>query len=100
MGYDVDFLAVPSLRELTLPLKDDAAKKVLKKPEPFKDASQIQAALLKLEAVTGPQYGLGMKTFYVLTRYSRSVNYAMSVRALAQEIRAAYQSVRASGSGG
>jgi membrane-bound lytic murein transglycosylase B len=58
------------------------------------------AALLKLEAVTGPQYWLGMKNFYVITRYNRSVNYAMSVHELAQEIRAAYQSVRTSGAGG
>lgn len=69
MGYDVDFVTVPSLKELTLPLKDDAAKKALKKPEPFKDAAQIKAALLKLE---GAKPGPGEAIDYV----GKGFNYA------------------------
>jgi membrane-bound lytic murein transglycosylase B len=34
---------------------------------------------------------LGLKNFYVITRYNRSTNYAMSVYHLAREIRNARQ---------
>lgn len=48
----------------------------------------LEAALIPLETESGMQYWFGLKNFYVITRYNRSTNYAMSVYELAQEIRA------------
>jgi len=45
------------------------------------------AALFVLENKDGPEYWLGFNNFYVITRYNRSVYYAMSVLQLAEEIR-------------
>ena len=44
-------------------------------------------ALFALQMPDGPQYWLGLNNFYVITRYNRSINYAMSVYQLAREIR-------------
>jgi membrane-bound lytic murein transglycosylase B len=49
--------------------------------------SDAKAALIKLETESGPQYWFGLQNFYVITRYNRSVNYAMAVYELAREIR-------------
>ena len=46
------------------------------------------ATLIELENKDGNEYWLGFNNFYVITRYNRSVNYAMSVLQLADEIRA------------
>jgi membrane-bound lytic murein transglycosylase B len=48
-----------------------------------------EAALFVLETDTGPRYWLGLNNFYVITRYNRSVNYAMAVIELAAEIKSA-----------
>ena len=48
----------------------------------------IAAALFSVETETGPRYWLGLQNFYVITRYNRSINYAMAVRDLAHELRA------------
>jgi len=53
------------------------------------DIGEASAALLVLQGADGPQIWLGLPNFYVITRYNRSVNYAMSVFELAREIRAA-----------
>jgi len=58
------------------------------------------AAVLRLEMETGPQIVLGLKNFYVITRYNRSTNYAMSVYELAQEIRNAFEASGAGQPGG
>ena len=47
-----------------------------------------EAALITAEGETGPRYWLGLNNFYVITRYNRSVNYALTVHDLAQELRA------------
>lgn len=46
------------------------------------------ATLLSFEGVAGPEYWLGYRNFYVITRYNRSPMYALAVHQLAQEIRA------------
>jgi len=51
-------------------------------------AEEAQAALFAVESGQGPQYWLGLNNFYVITRYNRSVNYALAVYELAQELRA------------
>jgi membrane-bound lytic murein transglycosylase B len=48
------------------------------------------AALFVVESEIGPSYWLGLNNFYVITRYNRSVNYALAVRELARELRAQY----------
>ena len=48
------------------------------------------AALVVVEAAEGPSYWLGLNNFYVITRYNRSINYALAVRELAHELRAQY----------
>jgi membrane-bound lytic murein transglycosylase B len=50
-----------------------------------------EAALFSLETETGVQYWLGLQNFYVITRYNRSVNYAMVVYELARELRSVMQ---------
>jgi membrane-bound lytic murein transglycosylase B len=49
---------------------------------------EAQAAVFSVAAEDGPQYWLGLHNFYVITRYNRSINYAMAVKELAREIRA------------
>ena len=50
------------------------------------------ASVIELQTQDGNEYWLGFNNFYVITRYNRSVNYAMSVLELAQEIRLARSS--------
>jgi len=45
------------------------------------------AALIELEQKNSREYWLGMKNFYVITRYNHSPLYAMAVYQLGQEIR-------------
>jgi membrane-bound lytic murein transglycosylase B len=47
------------------------------------------AAPFAVEEKDGKQYWLGLNNFYVITRYNRSINYALAVYELAQELRAA-----------
>ena len=49
-----------------------------------------EAALVEVESETGPSYWLGLNNFYVITRYNRSINYALAVHELAQELRARF----------
>ena len=50
---------------------------------------ETEAAVLRLEGENGPLYFLGFNNFYVITRYNRSVNYAMSLFDLAEALAAA-----------
>jgi membrane-bound lytic murein transglycosylase B len=45
--------------------------------------------VFSLETESGTQHWLGLQNFYVITRYNRSVNYAMVVHELAREVREA-----------
>ena len=60
---------------------------------PVEALGERKAAMLVLEGEAGSQYWLGLNNFYVITRYNRSVNYAMSVYELAQEIRRARETM-------
>jgi membrane-bound lytic murein transglycosylase B len=59
-------------------------------------ADDVLAALITAETETGPRYWLGLNNFYVITRYNRSINYAMVVNELAWTLR--QQRLRAAGS--
>ncbi|MGZ5143144.1 MAG: lytic murein transglycosylase B [Burkholderiales bacterium] len=48
----------------------------------------LEAAVFSIETETGPQLMIGLNNFYVITRYNRSVNYAMAVYELARGMRA------------
>jgi membrane-bound lytic murein transglycosylase B len=60
---------------------------------PVDDAAD--AALFVLETETGPRYWLGLQNFYVITRYNRSVNYAMAVHELSRDIKAQFAASQA-----
>jgi membrane-bound lytic murein transglycosylase B len=50
-------------------------------------ADDVKAAVFAAETEAGTRYWMGFKNFYVITRYNRSVNYALAVYELAQELR-------------
>ncbi len=52
---------------------------------PDGDAQKVM--VFELEAENGPQYWVGYKNFYVITRYNRSNMYAMAVYELGQAVR-------------
>ena len=41
---------------------------------------------IRLEGEQGPEYWMGLKNFYAITRYNRSVMYAMAVHQLSEEL--------------
>ena len=45
------------------------------------------ASVITAESESGPRYWLAFNNFYVITRYNRSVNYALAVHDLALELR-------------
>ncbi len=49
------------------------------------------ASLVRLEGKNGPEYWLGLKNFYVITRYNHSNLYAMAVYQLSREIARQHQ---------
>ena len=58
--------------------------------------AETPAVLLRLETPERPaNYRIGLQNFYVLTRYNRSVFYALSVADLAEQLRAARRKARA-----
>lgn len=50
---------------------------------------QTEAMLVRLETSAGPEYWLGFQNYYVITRYNRSLQYALAVYQLSEEIEAA-----------
>lgn len=53
--------------------------------------SELDAMAFELEAEQGKEYWVGLKNFYVVTRYNHSLLYAMAVHDLSQAIKQAYQ---------
>ncbi len=50
--------------------------------------SEAAAQLLTLEGSDGEEHWVGFHNFFVITRYNRSVMYALAVHQLGQEISA------------
>lgn len=48
---------------------------------------EMLATLFTVQSEAGPRYWLGLNNFYVITRYNRSINYAMAVHELATSLR-------------
>ncbi|WP_060509608.1 lytic murein transglycosylase B [Pseudomonas sp. NBRC 111124] len=46
----------------------------------------LPVTAFRLEGDNGPEYWMGLKNFYAITRYNRSVMYAMAVHQLAQQL--------------
>jgi len=46
----------------------------------------LPVTAFRLEGENGPEYWVGLKNFYAITRYNRSVMYAMAVHQLAQQL--------------
>ncbi len=55
--------------------------------DPKKLPASAPALLVPAETAEGPAYRVGFKNFEVITRYNRSVRYAMAVHDLAQNIK-------------
>lgn len=55
-------------------------------------ADDAMATLIAVETGIGTRYWLGLNNFYVITRYNRSINYAMVVQELAQILRQRHMS--------
>jgi membrane-bound lytic murein transglycosylase B len=53
--------------------------------EPVSDNAVV--AVFSAEGEAGTRYWMGFNNFYVITRYNRSINYALAVYELAQELR-------------
>ena len=85
----VDGDAYAALAERGIEANIDAATLKEAGVTPLQEIGEDPVAMLVLEGDAGPEYWLGLNNFYVITRYNRSVNYAMSVFQLAQELRAA-----------
>ena len=46
------------------------------------DCDDMPVTAFRLEGADGPEYWMGLKNFYAITRYNRSVMYAMAVHQL------------------
>ena len=46
----------------------------------------LPVTAFRLEGENGPEYWLGLKNFYAITRYNRSVMYAMAVHQLSEQL--------------
>lgn len=58
-------------------------------------ADDLPATLFRLETRNDPEYWVGLKNYYVITRYNHSILYAMAVYQLSQEIKMRRQTTQA-----
>ena len=53
-------------------------------PVPTRLADDLPVTAFRLEGAEGAEHWLGLPNFFVITRYNRSVMYAMAVNQLAE----------------
>jgi membrane-bound lytic murein transglycosylase B len=75
----------------------EIAKKGIVPRQPSVYTSHMPAAVIRLQGENGGEFWLGFKNFYVITRYNRSILYAMSAFQLSQELRSAYDAATTNG---
>ena len=68
---------------------EDLQRRGIQPSQPLAISEGIR--LIRLDAVSGYEYWLGLNNFYVITRYNHSSYYAMAVHQLAQRIRKRHQ---------
>lgn len=68
---------------------EEIARKGLVPREEGRYLAQTPASAIRLQGANGGEFWLGFNNFYVITRYNRSVLYAMAVFQLSEELRAA-----------
>ncbi|HEX4869427.1 MAG TPA: lytic murein transglycosylase B [Moraxellaceae bacterium] len=69
---------------------EQIAKKGLIPREPGTYLATTPASAIRLQGENGGEFWLGFTNFYVITKYNRSVLYAMAAFQLSQELKAAY----------
>lgn len=69
---------------------DSIAQKGIIPREPGSYLASTAASAIRLQGENGGEFWLGFKNFYVITRYNRSILYAMAAYQLSQELRQAY----------
>lgn len=69
---------------------EQIAKKGLIPREPGTYLANTAASAIRLQGENGGEFWLGFTNFYVITKYNRSVLYAMAAYQLSQELKAAY----------
>lgn len=84
---DLDALTTRELRTVTTLGELEAAGIVSAEPSGFAATTPVSA--LRLQGTNGEELWLAFENFYVITRYNRSILYAMAVWQLAQELDAA-----------
>lgn len=70
---------------------EEIARKGLVPREPGTYLAQAPASAIRLQGENGGEFWLGFTNFYVITKYNRSVLYAMAAYQLSQELKAAYE---------
>lgn len=73
---------------------EEIAKKGLVPREEGQYLAQAPAAAIRLQGENGGEFWLGFTNFYVITKYNRSVLYAMAAFQLSQELRAGRDGMR------
>lgn len=68
----------------------EIAKKGLVPRDVATYGSHMPASAIRLQGDNGGEFWLAFKNFYVITRYNRSILYAMAATQLSQELRKAY----------
>lgn len=87
VSQDYDSLVTKDLA--TTSTLEEIAKKGLVPREAGTYLAQAPASAIRLQGENGGEFWLGFTNFYVITKYNRSVLYAMAAYQLSQELKAA-----------
>lgn len=85
-----DYDSIVSKELKTTSTLDEIAKKGLVPREPATYLAVAPASAIRLQGENGGEFWLGFTNFYVITKYNRSILYAMAAYQLSQELKTAY----------